>query len=68
MPDAADSYAHNSQAGFYVTIHGSEQDLVMYCGDRWGDFAGNVKDGKQYNLSVRDLCSQARKAGIDYEP
>ncbi len=27
-----------------------------------------VKDGKQYNLSVRDLCSQARKAGIDYEP
>ena len=41
MPDAADSYAHNSQAGFYVTIRGSEQDLVMYCGDRWGDFAGN---------------------------
>lgn len=27
-----------------------------------------VKEGKQYNLLVRDLCSQARKAGIDYEP
>lgn len=41
MSGVADSYAHNSQAGFYVTIHGSEQDLVMYCGDRWCDFAGN---------------------------
>lgn len=41
MDDAKDSYAHNSQAGFYVTVHGSEQDLVLYCGDRWADFAGN---------------------------
>ncbi len=24
-----------------------------------------VKDGKRYHLQVRDLCSQARKAGID---
>lgn len=41
MNGSRDSFAHNSQAGFYVTIHGSEQDLVMYCGDRWADFAGN---------------------------
>lgn len=41
MPGAANSYAHNSQAGFYMTLHGSEQDLVIYCGDRWSDFAGN---------------------------
>lgn len=27
-----------------------------------------IKDGKMYTLNVRDLCSQARKAGIDYEP
>lgn len=46
MAGTADSYAHNSQAGFYITIHGSEQDLVMYCGDRWSDFAGN---GTGYN-------------------
>ena len=41
MNGVKDNYAHNSQAGFYVTIHGSEQDLVLYCGDRWCDFAGN---------------------------
>ncbi|MGN0700939.1 MAG: DUF5131 family protein, partial [Oscillospiraceae bacterium] len=27
-----------------------------------------VKDGKQYRLQTRDLCSQARKAGIDFKP
>lgn len=26
-----------------------------------------IKDGKQYTLQVKDLCSQARCAGIDYE-
>lgn len=25
-----------------------------------------IKDGKSYTLNVRDLCSQAKKAGIDY--
>lgn len=25
-----------------------------------------IKDGKKYTLKVRDLCSQARKAGIDF--
>ena len=25
-----------------------------------------IKDGKLYNLMVKDLCSQARKADIDY--
>ncbi|MDD3369166.1 MAG: DUF5131 family protein [Lachnospiraceae bacterium] len=25
-----------------------------------------IKDGKEYKLNVRQLCSQARKAGIDY--
>ncbi|MEE0776617.1 MAG: DUF5131 family protein [Bacillota bacterium] len=25
-----------------------------------------IKDGKQYTLGVKDLCSQARKANIDY--
>lgn len=49
MDGAHSSYAHNSQAGFYVTVHGSEQDLVLYCGDRWADFAGN---GIGYNQWV----------------
>ena len=26
-----------------------------------------IKDGKEYTLQVKDLCSQARHAGIDYE-
>ena len=26
-----------------------------------------VKDGKQYKLQTKDLCSQARKAGIDFK-
>ena len=26
-----------------------------------------IKDGKQYTLQVKDLCSQARRSGIDYE-
>ena len=26
-----------------------------------------LKDGKEYNLQVKDLCRQARLAGIDYE-
>ena len=49
MPGARDGYAHNLQAGFYVTVHGTEQDQVIYCGDRWGDFAGN---GIGYNQWV----------------
>lgn len=49
MPGTKDSFAHNSQAGFYTTIHGREQDLVIYCGDRWCDFAGN---GIGYNQWV----------------
>lgn len=27
-----------------------------------------IKDGKQYKLQTKDLCSQARKAGIDFRP
>lgn len=46
MQGVSDSYSHNTQAGFYVTVKGSKQDLVLYCGDRWSDFAGN---GLGYN-------------------
>lgn len=27
-----------------------------------------IKDGRRYKLQTKDLCSQARKAGIDYKP
>lgn len=42
----ADDYAHITQTGFFVTIKGSEKETVVYCGDRWADFAGN---GLGYN-------------------
>jgi Glycosyl hydrolases family 43 len=41
-----DDYAHVTQTGFFVTINGSRQQTVLYCGDRWADFAGN---GLGYN-------------------
>jgi hypothetical protein len=37
----ADDFAHVTQTGFFVTIKGSKQETVVYCGDRWADFAGN---------------------------
>lgn len=49
MRNVADNYAHNSQAGFYVTVHGTERDTVLYCGDRWANFANN---GLGYNQWV----------------
>lgn len=49
MPGAKYSYAHNSQTGFYYTLHGSRQDTVIYCGDRWCDFGAH---GIGYNQWV----------------
>ncbi|MBE9665149.1 family 43 glycosylhydrolase [Mucilaginibacter boryungensis] len=46
MNGCADDYAHVTQTGFFVTIKGSKQETVVYCGDRWADFAGN---GLGYN-------------------
>ena len=34
-------YAHVTQTGFFVTLRGSKQETVVYCGDRWAGFAGN---------------------------
>lgn len=48
-------YAHITQTGFFYTLRGTEEETVIYCGDRWADFAGN---GLGYNqwvpLSFRD--------------
>ena len=41
MENSKESYSHVSQTGFFVTVHGSEQDTVLFCGDRWSGFAGN---------------------------
>jgi hypothetical protein len=46
MSGAADDFAHVTQTGFFYTVKGRQQETVVYCGDRWADFAGN---GLGYN-------------------
>ena len=41
MKGSEDDYAHITQTGFFVTVKGSRQETVIYCGDRWAAFAGN---------------------------
>ncbi|MBR3478829.1 MAG: family 43 glycosylhydrolase [Bacteroidaceae bacterium] len=41
MPGAADDYGHVTQTGFFYTVRGTKEETVIYCGDRWADFAGN---------------------------
>ncbi len=45
-PGSMDDYAHITQTGFFVKVKGSVQETVIYCGDRWANFAGN---GLGYN-------------------
>ncbi len=45
-PGCMDDYAHITQTGFFVNVKGSKQETVVYCGDRWANFAGN---GLGYN-------------------
>ncbi|WP_421941291.1 family 43 glycosylhydrolase [Pedobacter sp.] len=46
MNGAAEDYAHVSQTGFFYTLKNAQQETVIYCGDRWANFAGN---GLGYN-------------------
>jgi hypothetical protein len=46
MKGCEEDYAHVTQTGFFYTLRGSQQETVIFCGDRWADFAGN---GYGYN-------------------
>ncbi len=46
MNGSLDDYAHVTQTGFFINVKGSKQETVVYCGDRWANFAGN---GLGYN-------------------
>lgn len=46
LPGCEKDYAHVTQTGFFVNVKGSKQETVVYCGDRWANFAGN---GLGYN-------------------
>ncbi|MGM8363717.1 family 43 glycosylhydrolase [Flavobacterium sp. ARAG 55.4] len=49
MEGSAEDYAHVTQTGFFYTIKRNDKETVIYCGDRWSDFAGN---GLGYNQWV----------------
>lgn len=42
-------FSHVTQTGFFYTVKGTKQETVLFCGDRWSDFAGN---GIGYNQWV----------------
>lgn len=46
MDGCTDDFAHVTQTGFFFNVKGSKQETVVYCGDRWAEFAGN---GLGYN-------------------
>lgn len=43
---SSDDFAHVSQTGFFFSVKGTQQETIVYCGDRWANFAGN---GLGYN-------------------
>ncbi len=49
MPGTDADFSHVTQTGFFYTVKGSKQETVLFCGDRWSDFAGN---GLGYNQWV----------------
>ena len=46
MPGCSDDFCHVTQTGFFYTVKGTERETVLFCGDRWADFARN---GLGYN-------------------
>jgi hypothetical protein len=46
MEGSENDYAHVTQTGFFINVKGSKKETVVYCGDRWANFAGN---GLGYN-------------------
>jgi hypothetical protein len=49
MTNSEKDFCHVSQTGFFITVQGTQQTTVLFCGDRWSDFAGN---GLGYNQWV----------------
>jgi hypothetical protein len=43
---SSEDFAHISQTGFFFSVKGSQKETIVYCGDRWANFAGN---GLGYN-------------------
>ena len=41
MVNSGLDFCHVTQTGFFITVKGTEDTTVIFCGDRWSDFAGN---------------------------
>jgi hypothetical protein len=41
MTNTDNDFSHVTQTGFFITVNGSAQSMVIFAGDRWADFAGN---------------------------
>lgn len=48
MPGSSADYGHVTQTGFFYTLKGTEEETVIYCGDRWAGFAGNGNGFNQW--------------------
>lgn len=46
LKGSEEDYAHVTQTGFFFSVKGSKQETIVYCGDRWADFAGNGSPSK----------------------
>ena len=49
MGGTDNDFSHVTQTGFFYTVKGTKEETVLFCGDRWSDFAGN---GIGYNQWV----------------
>lgn len=58
-PGSMDDYAHVTQTGFFTTLKTNNQELVIYCGDRWANFAGN-------GLGYNQWCPITFEADVPY--
>lgn len=56
---SSEDFAHVSQTGFFVSVKGSKQETIVYCGDRWSDFAGN-------GLGYNQWCPMSFDESIPY--
>jgi hypothetical protein len=59
MPGTMDDYAHVTQTGFFVKLKRTNQELIIYCGDRWSNFAGN-------GLGYNQWCPLSFKNDVPY--
>ena len=55
MEGSDNDFSHVTQTGFFYTIKGTEEETVLFCGDRWSDFAGNgIGYNQWFPLSVEN--------------